>query len=66
MLIPEQTLLPYLKGKVTGANISVKLTDDFMNAALNFEQFTQSYPIYSENPTVTKNIDRLNIKFTNQ
>lgn len=45
------------EGKVTGANISVKLTDDFMNAALNNEQFTQAYPIYSENPRITKQID---------
>lgn len=44
-------------GKVTGANISVKLTDDFMTAALNNQPFTQSFPIYSQNPTVTKQID---------
>jgi ribonucleoside-diphosphate reductase alpha chain len=33
------------QGKVTGANISVKLTDEFMNAALQGTTFTQQYPI---------------------
>ncbi len=33
------------QGKVTGANISVKLTDDFMNAAINNQTFLQKYPI---------------------
>jgi ribonucleoside-diphosphate reductase alpha chain len=45
------------QGKVTGANISVKLTDDFMEAALNNKPFNQTYPIYSPNPTFTKEID---------
>lgn len=33
------------QGKVTGANISVKLNDDFMNAAINNFPYIQSYPI---------------------
>jgi len=45
------------EGKVTGANISIKLTDKFMKAALNEEKFIQQYPIDSENPTHTKEID---------
>lgn len=45
------------QGKVTGANISVKITDDFMNAALNNENFKQIYPIDSNNPVVSKEID---------
>ncbi|MDE6644091.1 MAG: adenosylcobalamin-dependent ribonucleoside-diphosphate reductase [Muribaculaceae bacterium] len=45
------------QGKVTGANVSVRLTDDFMKAALAGETFTQIYPIDSENPTVKKEID---------
>lgn len=45
------------EGKVTGANISIKLTDKFMKAALNGEKFTQQYPIDSANPTHTKEID---------
>ena len=45
------------EGKVTGANISIKLTDEFMNAAINKTSFTQKYPIDSEIPTYTKEID---------
>jgi ribonucleoside-diphosphate reductase alpha chain len=45
------------QGKVTGANISVKLTDEFMNAALNGESFTQQYPIEGSNPKYVKEVD---------
>ena len=45
------------KGKVTGANISVKITDDFMTAVMNASMFTQLFPIDSPNPTVSKEID---------
>lgn len=44
-------------GKVTGANISVKIDDDFMNAAINNREYTQQYPILSKEPLFTKNID---------
>ena len=44
-------------GKVTGANISIKLTDDFMLAAINSGMFTQLFPIDSETPLITKQID---------
>ena len=37
-------------GKVTGANISVKLTDEFMNAVLHEQPFTQRFPINSDLP----------------
>lgn len=40
------------QGKVTGANISVKLSDKFMEAALSNKNFTQQYPLYKENPKV--------------
>lgn len=42
------------QGKVTGANVSVKIDDEFMRAALNGEQYKQQYPIDSENPKVEK------------
>src|SRR5574343_2084368 len=42
------------QGKVTGANISVKLDDEFMECALTDEEYKQQYPILSENPLVTK------------
>lgn len=44
-------------GKVTGANISVKLHDDFMEAAINNEPFTQQYPVQSKEPWYTKVVD---------
>lgn len=44
-------------GKVTGANISVKLTDEFMEAALSGKPFTQQYPIDAEEPKFKKEIN---------
>lgn len=44
-------------GKVTGANVSVKLTDDFMRAVESKGKFTQQYPIKSDNPKFVKEID---------
>lgn len=43
-------------GKVTGANISVKITDNFMKAVIENSEFTQQYPIDSTKPTVVKKI----------
>ena len=45
------------EGKVTGANVSVKLTDDFMQAAINKQPFLQQYPIDAEEPEFKKEID---------
>ena len=45
------------EGKVTGANVSVKMTDDFMQAAIDGRPYTQQYPIYSDCPMVTKEVD---------
>lgn len=45
------------EGKVTGANVSVKLDDAFMQAAVNRTPYTQQYPIDSANPMVSKEID---------
>ena len=44
-------------GKVTGANVSVKLTDDFMNAVENKTLFRQQYPIGSSTPKFEKDVD---------
>ena len=44
-------------GKVTGANVSVKIDDEFMNAAINNIPYTQQYPLYGNNPWVKKDID---------
>ncbi len=46
-----------VEGKVTGANVSVKIDDDFMNAVVNGTSYTQQYPIDSSNPTTVKEID---------
>ena len=45
------------QGKVTGANVSVKMHDDFMQAAIEGKTYTQQYPIDAENPTYTKEVD---------
>lgn len=45
------------QGKVTGANISVKLTDEFMKAAKASKMYNQLYPIGSSEPLVTKEVD---------
>ncbi|MDD4848117.1 MAG: adenosylcobalamin-dependent ribonucleoside-diphosphate reductase [Bacteroidales bacterium] len=44
-------------GKITGANVSVKLTDDFMQAVVNKTTYTQQYPVDSKNPKITKEIE---------
>jgi len=43
-------------GKVTGANVSVKVTDEFMEAAISDQPFSQQYPICSDFPQYTKEI----------
>ncbi len=45
------------EGKVTGANVSVKLDDAFMQAATSNTPYTQQYPIDATTPTSTKEID---------
>ncbi len=43
--------------KVTGANVSVKLDDDFMRAAVNETAYVQQYPIASSDPKYKTEID---------
>lgn len=45
------------EGKVTGANVSVKIDDAFMQAAIDNTPYTQQYPTDSDNPMVSKEID---------
>ena len=45
------------EGKVTGANVSVKIDDDFMNAAVNGGTYKQQHPIDSDSPVYVKDID---------
>ena len=44
------------EGKVTGANVSVKLDDAFMRAATEDRPYVQQYPIDAEHPLVEKEI----------
>ncbi len=44
------------EGKVTGANVSVKITDSFMEAAVNDRPFVQQFPIDAERPVYKKEI----------
>lgn len=46
-----------IEGKVTGANVSVKLDDAFMQAAVNGTPYKQQYPVDSDQPVFTKDID---------
>ncbi len=45
------------EGKVTGANVSVRIDDEFMNAAINNRPYTQKFPIDSDTPMVSKEIE---------
>ncbi|NNK90681.1 MAG: adenosylcobalamin-dependent ribonucleoside-diphosphate reductase [Saprospiraceae bacterium] len=45
------------KGKITGANISVKIDDRFMEAVENGQQYQQSFPIGSVDPAIRINKD---------
>ena len=44
-------------GKVTGANVSVKIDDEFMKAAIEGRKYTQCYPIDSKKPLYSKEIE---------
>ncbi len=44
------------QGKVTGANVSVKITDAFMQAVIEDREFAQQYPINAEKPKYEKKI----------
>lgn len=45
------------QGKITGANVSVKIDHDFMRAVINDTPYSQQYPIDSQTPTFTKTIN---------
>ena len=44
------------QGKVTGANVSVRIDDEFMKAVKNNTDYTQKYPVFSNNPKFSKDI----------
>lgn len=45
------------QGKVTGANVSVRIDDEFMRAVEEKRSYVQQYPIYGDNPLYKKEID---------
>ncbi|WBL26851.1 adenosylcobalamin-dependent ribonucleoside-diphosphate reductase [Zunongwangia sp. HGR-M22] len=45
------------QGKVTGANVSVRIDDEFMKAVKNQTAYTQKYPVFSETPKFSKEIE---------
>ena len=45
------------QGKVTGANVSVRIDDAFMQAAISQQPYVQQYPVDAEHPQFSKRID---------
>ena len=45
------------EGKITGANVSVRIDDEFMNAAISGNTYEQKYPIDSAAPLYKKEVD---------
>lgn len=45
------------QGKITGANVSVRIDDSFMQAVRNNQSYTQKYPIFSQNPKFSRDIN---------
>jgi len=45
------------EGKVTGANVSVKIDDEFMQCAVDGKPYMQQFPIDSKEPQFTKEVD---------
>ena len=46
-----------VEGKVTGANVSVKLDDEFMRCAAAGKTYTQQFPVDADQPLVKKDIN---------
>lgn len=45
------------EGKITGANVSIKIDDEFMKSVVKNTKYTQSFPIDSKTPKFTKEVD---------
>lgn len=46
-----------VEGKVTGANVSVRIDDEFMNAAVNDTEYIQKFPVDSDTPVVSQAVE---------
>ncbi len=44
-------------GKVTGANVSIKIDDEFMRAAINGESYRQEFPVGAKEPMFKQDVD---------
>ncbi|RCW30014.1 adenosylcobalamin-dependent ribonucleoside-diphosphate reductase [Marinilabilia salmonicolor] len=49
------------QGKVTGANVSVKIDDGFMKSVVDGTEYQQQYPVDAAEPKVRKNINARNL-----
>lgn len=49
------------EGKVTGANVSVKIDDNFMQSTVDGTPYIQQFPVNSNNPETTKEINATNL-----
>ncbi|MBN2165784.1 MAG: adenosylcobalamin-dependent ribonucleoside-diphosphate reductase [Marinilabiliaceae bacterium] len=49
------------QGKITGANVSVKIDDDFMKSVVNNRPYTQKYPVDDDYAKFTKEVDAKSI-----
>ena len=45
------------EGKITGANVSVKIDDGFMRCATEGKEYTQQFPVDSDNPVMKNTVD---------
>lgn len=45
------------EGKITGANVSARIDDEFMKAASENRPYRQQYPVSSDDPSIVKEID---------
>ena len=45
------------EGKITGANVSVKIDDEFMRCATEGKEYTQQFPVDSDNPVMKNTVD---------
>ncbi len=46
-----------VEGKVTGANVSVRIDDDFMQAAVDRKPYMQQFPVDAQDPSVKQEVD---------
>lgn len=44
-------------GKVTGANVSVRIDDEFMKSVVSKKPYTQQYPVEAKNPAFKQDVD---------